>query len=147
MAGGYRALGVMEARLAQTPFLGGETYTLADIALYAYTHVAHDAGIGFAAVTLEKCRDPHVQPGDRANIGTLGRLVKPRLPQPVRRAVFPEKDPVVFGLRAVAPDHAVGPRRAAELLEQTLDEEKAADEKLTSIAEGSVNSASVRPRM
>ena len=44
MAGGYRALGVMEARLAQAPFLGGETYTLADIALYAYTHVAGDGG-------------------------------------------------------------------------------------------------------
>lgn len=31
---------------------------------------------------------------------------------------------------------------AAELLEQTLDEEKAADQKLTTIAEGSVNPAS-----
>ncbi|MEO8740764.1 MAG: glutathione S-transferase family protein [Casimicrobiaceae bacterium] len=44
MAGGYRALAVMEGQLAQTPFLGGENYTLADIALYAYTHVAGDGG-------------------------------------------------------------------------------------------------------
>ena len=44
MAGGYRALGVMEAQLAKTPFVGGENYTLADIALYAYTHVAGDGG-------------------------------------------------------------------------------------------------------
>ena len=44
MAGGYRALGVMEAQLTKTPFVGGENYTLADIALYAYTHVAGDGG-------------------------------------------------------------------------------------------------------
>ena len=44
MAGGYRALGVMAGRLAQTPFLVGEDYSLADIALYAYTHVAGDGG-------------------------------------------------------------------------------------------------------
>jgi len=42
MAGGYRALGVMEGQLAHTPFFVGENYSLADIALYAYTHVAGD---------------------------------------------------------------------------------------------------------
>ena len=36
----------------------------------------------------------------------------------------------------------LGNEYAAELLEQTLDEEKAADQKLTMIAEGSVNPAS-----
>jgi ferritin-like metal-binding protein YciE len=36
----------------------------------------------------------------------------------------------------------LGNEYAAQLLEQTLDEEKAADEKLTMIAEGSVNPAS-----
>jgi glutathione S-transferase len=44
MPKGYAALGVMERQLAQTPFLVGETPTLADIALYAYTHVAHEGG-------------------------------------------------------------------------------------------------------
>jgi glutathione S-transferase len=39
---GYAALGVMEQQLAQTPFLAGATYSIADIALYAYTHVAHE---------------------------------------------------------------------------------------------------------
>jgi ferritin-like metal-binding protein YciE len=39
----------------------------------------------------------------------------------------------------VAWAQAMGHTEAAELLEQTLDEEKAADEKLTSIAEGGVN--------
>lgn len=41
---GYAALGVMEQQLARTPFLGGSDYTIADIALYAYTHVAHEGG-------------------------------------------------------------------------------------------------------
>jgi glutathione S-transferase len=41
---GYAALGVMEARLKDHAFLVGERYTIADIALYAYTHVADEAG-------------------------------------------------------------------------------------------------------
>lgn len=42
MAPGYKALGVLECQLATTPFLCGQDYTIADIALYAYTHVAHE---------------------------------------------------------------------------------------------------------
>jgi len=41
---GYAALGVMEAQLARRDFFVGERYTIADIALYAYTHVAHEGG-------------------------------------------------------------------------------------------------------
>jgi len=37
---GYAALRVMEQQLAKTPFIAGDHYTVADIALYAYTHVA-----------------------------------------------------------------------------------------------------------
>ena len=44
MPRGYAALGVMEQQLARTPFLTGADYTIADIALYAYTHVAHQGG-------------------------------------------------------------------------------------------------------
>ena len=44
MAGGYRALGVMEQHLVNEPFFVGGHYTIADIALYAYTHVAADGG-------------------------------------------------------------------------------------------------------
>lgn len=39
---GYAALGVMEQHLARHRFFVGERYGLADIALYAYTHVAHE---------------------------------------------------------------------------------------------------------
>ncbi|MDB5981208.1 MAG: glutathione S-transferase family protein [Pseudomonas sp.] len=41
---GYRALKVMEQQLLRTPFLVGNTFSIADIALYAYTHVAHEGG-------------------------------------------------------------------------------------------------------
>ena len=41
---GYAALGVMEGHLADTSFFVGDRYTVADIALYAYTHVAHEGG-------------------------------------------------------------------------------------------------------
>jgi glutathione S-transferase len=44
VAAGYRALGAMERHLeAREFFVGGEP-TLADIVLYAYTHVADDGG-------------------------------------------------------------------------------------------------------
>jgi glutathione S-transferase len=41
--GGYRALGVMDKHLAKNDFFAAGRYTIADIALYAYTHVAHQA--------------------------------------------------------------------------------------------------------
>jgi glutathione S-transferase len=42
--GGYAALDAMERQLAAGPYLVSESYTLADLALYAYTHVAHEGG-------------------------------------------------------------------------------------------------------
>jgi glutathione S-transferase len=41
---GRAALAVMDAHLAVRRFFVAERYTIADIALYAYTHVAHEAG-------------------------------------------------------------------------------------------------------
>jgi len=41
---GNAALDVMEAYLAGRPFFVGDRYSIADIALYAYTHVAHEGG-------------------------------------------------------------------------------------------------------
>ena len=43
-APGYAALDVMEGHLTSRPFFVGARYTIADIALYAYTHVAHEGG-------------------------------------------------------------------------------------------------------
>jgi glutathione S-transferase len=42
--GGYRALDAMEGHLAERQFLVGERYSIADISLYAYTHVADEGG-------------------------------------------------------------------------------------------------------
>lgn len=42
---GHKALAVMEQQLMQTLYLVGNQLTLADISLYAYTHVSHEAGI------------------------------------------------------------------------------------------------------
>jgi glutathione S-transferase len=63
--GGYKALGVMEQHLATRPFLVGGRCTIADIALYAYTHVADEGGFDLAAYPqvrawLERVRQ---QPG------------------------------------------------------------------------------------
>jgi len=41
--GGWAALKVMEAHLAKNDFFVGD-YTIADIALFAYTHVSHEGG-------------------------------------------------------------------------------------------------------
>ena len=43
-AAGYRALDAMEKHLARRSFFVGERYSLADISLYAYTHVAGEGG-------------------------------------------------------------------------------------------------------
>ena len=43
-AGGYAALDAMERHLAGNPFFAGDRYSIADIALYAYTHVAPEGG-------------------------------------------------------------------------------------------------------
>jgi glutathione S-transferase len=62
---GYAALGVMEQHLTRRAFFVGERYSIADIALYAYTHVAEEGGFDlgpYPAVRawLERVR---VQPG------------------------------------------------------------------------------------
>ena len=41
---GYAALGVMEGHLTDRSFFVAECYSIADIALYAYTHVAPEGG-------------------------------------------------------------------------------------------------------
>jgi glutathione S-transferase len=51
---GHAALAVMEQHLATREFFVNDLYTIADIALYAYTHVAPDGGLGLGAY-------PHVR--------------------------------------------------------------------------------------
>ncbi len=46
---GYAALDVMEKHLTGRTFFVGDRYSIADIALYAYTHVAHEGGFDLGA--------------------------------------------------------------------------------------------------
>ncbi len=48
-AAGERALAALQRQLAATQFLAGERFTIADIAVYAYTHRAEDGGFGLNA--------------------------------------------------------------------------------------------------
>lgn len=47
-AGGHKALQLMENQLTHTQYLVGDAITIADIALYAYTHVADEGGFDLA---------------------------------------------------------------------------------------------------
>jgi len=51
LAKGRAALGVMEKHLATRKFFVAERYGIADIALYAYTHVGHEGGLDLAPYT------------------------------------------------------------------------------------------------
>jgi glutathione S-transferase len=53
MKKGYAALDVMERHLATNSFCVGNRYGLADIALYAYTHAAHEG-------EFDLSRYPHI---------------------------------------------------------------------------------------
>ena len=46
---GYRALDIMEAQLADRDFLVGERCSIADISLFAYSHVAQEGGFDLSA--------------------------------------------------------------------------------------------------
>jgi glutathione S-transferase len=48
-AAGNAALDALEGQLARSPFLVAERYTIADIALYAYTHHADELGFDLTA--------------------------------------------------------------------------------------------------
>ena len=49
-AAGYRALEALERGLSSRPFLVADRFTVADIALYAYTHVAHEGGFDLSGL-------------------------------------------------------------------------------------------------
>lgn len=48
LQGGRRALGILDAALAQSPFVAGNDATIADIALFGYAHLADQAQIPLA---------------------------------------------------------------------------------------------------
>jgi len=46
---GHRALAALQRHLGRHQFLVGERYSIADIAVYGYVHVAHDGGFSLQA--------------------------------------------------------------------------------------------------
>ncbi len=73
---GYHALDVMEGQLRNEAYFVGGGYSIADIALYGYTHVAHEGGFdleGYPAIRawLERVRSQpeHIEIGD--SVGAL----------------------------------------------------------------------------
>ena len=62
---GRHSLDVLERQLAANEFLLGSDYSVADIGLYAYTHVAEDAGIALAdyPAVVAWLRRVEAQPG------------------------------------------------------------------------------------
>jgi glutathione S-transferase len=50
-AGGYKALDVMEHQLGASNYLADDRFTIADIALFAYTHVADEGGFDLGSYT------------------------------------------------------------------------------------------------
>jgi glutathione S-transferase len=67
---GEAVLKAMQHHLAERPFFAGEAYSVADIALYAYTHLAHEGGFvleGYPAV-VEWLARVKGQPGHLAEV-------------------------------------------------------------------------------
>jgi len=62
---GYAALDILEAGLQGREYLVGNRYSLADISLYAYTHVAHEGGFDLAPYPNVRawCERIAAQPG------------------------------------------------------------------------------------
>lgn len=74
MQKGRRALGVMELRLMARDFIVGESFTLADVALVAYTRVAHEGGFDLEDFPAVRSwvhrveRELGLEPGEYENI-------------------------------------------------------------------------------
>ncbi|AFT69590.1 Glutathione S-transferase [Alloalcanivorax dieselolei B5] len=71
---GNEALAVMDQHLSTRTFMVGERYSIADIALYAYTHEAHEGGFDLSLY-------PHVQAWlDRVS-GQPGHVTTEQIPR------------------------------------------------------------------
>ncbi len=61
---GYQALDTMESHLSKQAFFANDKYSIADIALYAYTHIAEEGGYQMDKYPLIKqwCERVQAQP-------------------------------------------------------------------------------------
>jgi glutathione S-transferase len=58
-----RSLALLDAALAETEFLVGGAYSIADIAVYAYSHLAADVGLALGPNVARWCQAIEAQPG------------------------------------------------------------------------------------
>ncbi|HKX08494.1 MAG TPA: glutathione S-transferase family protein [Stellaceae bacterium] len=74
---GNTALAIVDAHLAKTPFLAGSRYSIADICLFAYGHVAEEAGYDLAPYPALRQWFARVQAEPRhvAITAELGRVI------------------------------------------------------------------------
>ncbi len=95
--GGEAALAVMEGHLGGRRFFVGERYTIADIALYAYTHVASEGGFDLGPYPAVRAWLGRVAAGAsaRENHGLMAaartdqrgvKLARPRIPSAFSRS-------------------------------------------------------------
>ena len=78
MPRGYEALGVMEGHLAANDFFVAGRYSIADIALYAYTHVCDEGGFDLAPYPAVRAWLERVRAGAaRGHGGTSLSLLEP----------------------------------------------------------------------
>jgi len=63
--GGHQALSIMQQHLSRHEYFVNQRYSIADISLYAYTHVAHEAGFNLEKYpsVLRWMEDVAAQPG------------------------------------------------------------------------------------
>ena len=81
---GNRALDILDSELGKRPFIAGDTYTIADVSIFSYSHVAADAGFDLSARSnltewFERVRE---QPGFRGEVipYSTDRFSSQRLP-------------------------------------------------------------------
>jgi glutathione S-transferase len=62
---GRKALAILERELAERPFIAGDAYTIADMSLFAYVHLADEAGFALAGhpAVLRWIERVRAQPG------------------------------------------------------------------------------------
>lgn len=74
LTAGKQTLAVLDGQFADRPFLVGDRASIADLAVYAYTHLAGDAGLALGAHLAAWCRRSEALPGYIAGPGPYDRL-------------------------------------------------------------------------
>jgi glutathione S-transferase len=83
LAGAREVLQLLDDHLAANEFLDGDRYTLADLAVYGYTHAAPDAGLELPPNVTRWLRAVEAQPGFENDL-----IPYPENARPGRRSIY-----------------------------------------------------------